>query len=136
MTTGLSQSGSHQTLIAEQLSVMGGHQPQTTQSTVQALERIAGIEHFKGVLKWIATPAVDGRVDLDVPPGEHQKRGAELIDGGEQDPLNVEDWQCRQVKNALRHSWEAFVQMVRQIDRTDRKNRITGEPHQQHPFLV
>ena len=44
--------------------------------------------------------------------------------------------QCGQVEDALGHRRKALVQVVRQIDGTDRKNGIAGEPHQQHPFLL
>ena len=132
----LAKTGSHQTLITEQLSVMTGHQPQSTQGTVQALERIAGVKNFEGVLKGVAATAVDRCVNLNVPPGEHQEGGAELIHGGDQHPLDVKNWQCRQIQDALRHPGKTLMEMVRQVDRTDRENWIAGQPHQQHPFLI
>ena len=115
---------------------MGGHQPQTTQGTVKALERVAGVKDLEGVLQGVTTTAVDRGINLNVPPGEHQKRGAELIHSGDQHPLHVEHRERRQVQDALRHPWETFVEMVGQIDRTDRKNWVAGQPHQQHPFLI
>ena len=136
MSTSTLQTLANKVLIAMKLPVVAGHQPQATQSSMQALQRVAGIEHLKRVLQRVATPTVHRRIDLDIPPGEHEQRGLELIDGGQQHTLDIQHGQCGQVEDALGHRREALVQVVRQIDGTYRKNGIAGEPYQQHPFLL
>ena len=117
-------------------AVMTGHQPQTTKRSMQALERIAGIEDLEGILKRIASPAIHRGIDLDIPPGEHQQRWAELIDCLEQHPPHVQHRKSSEIKDPLGHPRETFVEMVREVDRPDREDGIAGQPHKQHPFLL
>ena len=73
------QAAANQAHVAQQLAVVGAHEPQAPNGTPQALEGIAGIEHLKRVLQGVAAAAIDGGVDLDVAPGKHQQGGAELV---------------------------------------------------------
>ena len=113
---------------------MAGHQPESTKGTVQSLQGIAGIEDLKGILKRVPTPTINGGIDLNVPPGEHQESGAELINRDPQNPVHVQNRQRSQIKDSLRYPGKAFVQMIGQVDGANRKNRIARQPNQQHPF--
>ena len=113
---------------------MAGHQPKSTKGTVQSLQRIAGVEDLKGILQRVTSPTINGGIDLDVPPGEHQKSGAELINGDAQNPVHIKNRQSSQIKNPLRNPWEAFVQMISEINRADREYGVAGQSNQQHPF--
>jgi hypothetical protein len=104
------------------------------QGTSEALQRILGVEDFKGVLKRIAPPAIHRGIDLNVAPGEHQQGGPEPIDLGQQHPLHIEHGQGRQIKKRLGESREALMQVIGQINGTDRKDRIAGQAHEQHPL--
>ena len=55
MSTSTLQTLANKVLIAMKLPVVAGHQPQTTESSMQALQRVAGVEHLKGVLQRVAT---------------------------------------------------------------------------------
>ena len=74
----------HQPLIAMQLSVMAGHQPQSTERPMQTFQGIAGIEHFKGVLQWIAPPAVHRGVNLNISPREDKQQHKKWAAFGDQ----------------------------------------------------
>ena len=135
MTSGPTQPESDQSLIAREFAVMAGHQPKATESAVQTFQRIAGVEHLKGVLKRIATPPIHGGVNLDVPSGEHQEGGTELINRDAQNPMHIKHRQCSEIKNALRNVGETLVQVIGEVDRPDRKDGITGQSDQQNPFI-
>ena len=47
MAAGSLETLTHQALVAVQFAVMTGHQPQATESTVQTLQRVAGIEDLE-----------------------------------------------------------------------------------------
>ena len=113
---------------------MTGHQPESTKGTVQSLQGIAGIEDLKGILQRVTAPTINGGIDLNVPPREDQKSGAKLVNGDAQNPMHIQNRQSSQIKNPLRNSGKAFVQMISEIDRADRKNGIAGQTDQQHPF--
>ena len=91
MTPCLTKPSAHQSLIAGELSVMTGHQAESTQCTVQSLQGIAGVEDFKRILQWVATPTINRGIDLNVPPGKHQKCGAELVNRDAQNPVHVQN---------------------------------------------
>ena len=101
---------------------------------MQALQRITGVKDLERILKRIAPPPIDRRIDLDVSPGEHQQGGAELINRDAQNPVHVQNRQRSQVEDALRDSRETFVQMIGEVDGADRKNGIARKPDQQHPL--
>ena len=86
-------------------------------------------------MEWIASATVDGGINLNVPPGEDQQSRSELVNDVQQDALNIKNGERSQIKDALGNIRETLVKMVREVDRTDRKNGIAGKPHQQHPFL-
>ena len=125
----------HQRLVAEQFAVVARHQPQTTEGPMQPFQRIAGIKHFKRVLKWVATAPIHRGIDLNVSPGEHQKRGTELIDGDAQHAMHVQHRQGSEIQDPLGHAGKTLVQMVGQIDRTDRKDGIARQTNKKHPFI-
>ena len=110
---------------------MAGHQPKATKSAVQTLQRIAGVEHLKRVLKRIATPPINGGVDLDVPPGGL----TELINRDAQSPMHIKQRQCNEIKDALRNVRETLVQVIGKVVRPDRKDGITGQSDQQNSFI-
>jgi hypothetical protein len=122
--------------VAPKLAVERPHQPQAPQGTPQAPQRIAGIEHLEGVLQRIATAAIHRRIDLDVPPGEHQQGGAEGVDALQQHRLHIQQRHRRQVEDLLRQGRKLLVQMIGQVHRADRKDRVAGQPHQQHPLIT
>jgi len=135
MAAGPGHTQLHQPQIAPELSVEGPHQAQTAQGTPQALEGIAGIEHFKGVLQRVAAAAVHRRVDLDVAPGEHQQGGAKGLHHLGEHPLHIEHRHRSEIEDALGQHRELLVEVIGQIDRTDGEDRIAGQAHQQHPVI-
>ena len=130
------QTLTHQTLVPAQLAVMTAHQLKPTQGSMQTLQRVTGVEDLERILKRVAPPPIDRRIDLDVSPREHQQRRLELVNCGVQHAMDIQHRQSSKIQDALRHLREAFVQMVGEVDRPDRKDRIAGQPHQQHPFLL
>ena len=135
VTTGVLEPFTNETLVPTKLAVMTSHQAKSAERTMQTLQGVLRVKDFERVLKRIATTAINRRVDLNVPPRKHQQRGLELINGVQQNPLDIKDRQGCQIKNALGQPWKTLVQVVGQIDRTDRKDRIAGQADQQHPLL-
>ena len=135
VTTGVLEPFTNETLVPTKLAVMTGHQAKSAERTMQTLQGILRVKDFERVLKRVATTAINRRVDLNVPPGKHQQCGLELINGVQQNPLDIQDRQGCQIKDALGQPWKTFVQVVGQIDRTDRKDRIARQADQQHPLL-
>tara|TARA_B100001094_G_scaffold151523_1_gene146703 strand:- start:168 stop:599 length:432 start_codon:yes stop_codon:yes gene_type:complete len=111
-----------------------GHQAEPTQGTMQPFQGISGIKNFKRVLQRVSTASVNRCINLNVPPGKHQKSRAELVNGDPQNPVHIKNWERGQIKNALRNSWKALMEMIGQVDRANRKNGIARQPDQQHPF--
>ena len=130
------EAAAHQAQVAPKLSVERCHQLQAAQGTSQPLEGIAGIEHLEGVLERIASPSIDGGIDLDIAPRKHQQAGLESAHRCVEHPLDIQNWHCGQVQDLLAHLGKLLMQMVGQIDRAHRKNRIAGQAHQQNPVIA
>jgi hypothetical protein len=58
------------------------------------------------MLQRVAAASIHRRIDLDVTPGKHQQGG------------------------------ETPVQVIDQVGGANRKDRIAGQPHQQHPLIA
>ena len=136
VAAGPAQAAAHQAQVAPQLAVKGAHQAQPAEGTTQAPQRIAGIEHLKGVLQRIAAAPVHRGIDLDVPPGEHQQGGAESIDPLQQHRLHIQQRHGGQIKDLLRQGGELLVQVIGQVHRANREDRVARQPHQQHPLIT
>ena len=134
MATRPFQTMAHQFLIAMKLAVMTGHQAQSAQGPFDPLQRIACVKNFKRVLKRVATPAIHRCINLDVSPGEHEQRGLKLIHHIEQNTLNIKNRQGCQIKNALRQIRKTLVQVISQINRANREDRIAWQAHKQDSF--
>ena len=103
---------------------------------MQTLQRITGVKDLERILKRIAPPPIDRRINLDVSPRENQQRRLELVNSGVQHAMDIQHRQSRKIQDALGHLWKTLVQVVGEINRADREDRIAGQPYQQHPFLM
>ena len=82
----------------------------------------------------IASAPINGGINLNVSPREHQQGGPELINNGLQHPFHIEHRQGRQIKNSLGKTRKTLVEMIGEIDRADWENWVAREPHEQHPL--
>ena len=134
--TGRAQTTAHQAQVAPKLAIERRHQPQAAEGTAQALDRIAGVEHLKGVLQRVTAAPIHRGIDLNVAPGEHQQRGLEPLDLLLQHILHIQQRHRRQIKDALLELRKLFVDVIGQVHRADRKDGIAGQAHQQHPLFL
>jgi len=135
MTARALQATADQAQIAPELPVKGGHQTQPAKGTAQTANGIQGVEDLKGVLQGVAPATIHRGIDLNVPPGKDQNGGPEALDPLQQHRLDIQQGDSSQIKDLLGQSGELFVQMIGQIHRANRENRIAGEPHEQHPLI-
>ena len=90
MVAGTLETTPDQTQVAPKLAIERAHQLHPAQGTTQAPQWIAGVKNFKRVLQRIAAAPINGRIDLDISPGEHQQGGPESIDRGPKHPVNIQ----------------------------------------------
>ena len=131
VATGSSETTSNQAQIAPELAIKRTHQLQSAQGAAQSPQRIACIKHLEGILQRVAPATINRGINLDIPPGEHQQGGPKSINAGAQNPIDIEHGNSGKVQQALRQVRKLLVQMISQIDRTNRENRIAGKSDQQ-----
>jgi hypothetical protein len=85
------------------------------------------------MLQRIAAAAVHRRIDLDVPPGEHQQAGAKGLHRGQEHPIHIQQGHGGQIQNPLGNVWETLMDVIGQINGPDRENGVAGQAHQQDP---
>ena len=102
------------------------------QGSAQPPQGVACVKDLEGILQRVAPPTIYRGINLDIPPRKHQQGGPKSINAGAQNPVDIEHGNSGEVQQSLRQVRKLLVQMISQIDRTNRENRIAGESDQQH----